>query len=183
MESRTVLILLLCFVSAAVLVTGCTSETPGTVTTSPATTVPPQVSTQAPTTIMTTGTQSTIRVTETLTLPETSIPTTITGTPAVSPTDMRNEKVVIKAKNFAFDKPRITVSAGAQVTVEFENEDSAPHNVVFYTTPSLTTTIYKGKIIDGPGTITYVFPAPATPGTYFFRCDLHPAMKGEFVVT
>ena len=115
MEPRTVLILLLCFVSAAVLVTGCTSETPGTVTTSPATTVPPQVSTQAPTTIMTTGTQSTIRVTETLTLPETSIPTTITGTPAVSPTDVKNEKVVIKAKNFAFDKPRITVSAGAQV--------------------------------------------------------------------
>ena len=72
---------------------------------------------------------------------------------------------------------------GSQVTVEFENEDGAPHNVAFYTTPSLTTTIYKGAIIDGPGKITYVFAAPAIPGTYFFRCDLHPSMQGQFIVT
>ncbi len=64
---------------------------------------------------------------------------------------------MIKAKNFAFDVPRITVPAMAQVTVEFENEDSASHDVAFSTDLSLTATIYQGKIIDGPGKITHVF--------------------------
>lgn len=183
METRTVMILLLCLISAAVVVTGCTSQNQGTVTTAPATTVPLPATTRTVATVMTSETLSTIRVTETLTVPGTSMPTTTAGTPTVSPAEVRSEKVMIKAKNFAFDVPRITVPAGAQVTVEFENEDSAPHNMAFYTDPSLTATIYKGKIIDGPGKITYVFTAPATPGTYFFRCDLHPTMKGEFVVT
>ena len=112
-----------------------------------------------------------------------STPATSAGTPAATLTDDRNENVRIKARNFAFDPSRITVPAGSQVTVEFENEDGAPHNVAFYTTPSLATTIYKGAIIDGPGKITYVFTAPAIPGTYFFRCDLHPSMQGQFIVT
>jgi len=55
--------------------------------------------------------------------------------------------------------------------------------VAFYTSPSLSTTIYKGEIISGPRTIIYSFNAPATPGTYYFRCDLHPNMNGQFIVT
>jgi len=176
------MVLQLCLIGAAVLGTGCTSQSQGTVTTAPATMVSLPVTPQTSVTVLTTGTLSTIRVTETLTVSGTSMLTTTAGTPTVSPTEV-SEKVMIKAKNFAFDMPRIMVPAGELVTVEFENEDSAPHNVAFYTTPSQTTTIYKGKVIDGPGTITYVFTAPATPGTYFFRCDLHPTMKGEFVVT
>lgn len=181
METRTITILLLCLISAAVVVTGCTSQNQGTVTTAPATTVPLLLTTRTIATVMTS--ETTIGVTATLTVPGTSMPVTTAGTPTVSPAEVKSETVMIRAKNFAFDVPRITVPAGAQVTVEFENEDSAPHNVAFYTTPSLSATIYKGKIIDGPGKITYVFTAPATPGTYFFRCDLHPTMKGEFVVT
>ena len=34
-----------------------------------------------------------------------------------------------------------------------------------------------------PVKITYVFTAPAIPGTYYFRCDLHPSMQGQFIVT
>jgi plastocyanin len=176
MKTRTILILLLCLVSAAVLVTGCTSQTSGPVTTVPTTMVPATVIAQTSGTVMTTGIPDTIRTTGTRSMP------TATVTPTVSKTDDRDEKVRIKARNFAFDVSRITVPAGSQVTVEFENEDNAPHNVAFYTTPSLTTTIYKGAIIDGPAKTTYVFTAPSTPGTYFFHCDLHPSMKGEFVV-
>jgi plastocyanin len=113
---------------------------------------------------------------------KTSISTTTTGTQTAISTDDRSEQFGIKARNFAFDGSRITVSVGAQVNVEFENEDTAPHNVAFYTTPSLTSTLYKGKIIDGPDTITYVFTAPSIPGIYYSRCDLHPSMQGEFVV-
>lgn len=57
-----------------------------------------------------------------------------------------------------------------------------PHNIAFYTSPA-TTVIYKGKTTTGVATITYTFDAPTTPGTYFFRCDVHPnTMTGEFIV-
>ncbi len=177
------MILLLCLVSAVVLVSGCTTQTSGPVTTQPAATVIPQSSSTVAVKVRTTLTLSQPPVTESLTAQKTGTPTTVAGDLTVLPALDTSEKVRIKARNFAFDNSRITVPAGAQVIVEFENEDSAPHNVAFYTTPSLTATIYKGKLIDGPGKITYVFSAPSTPGTYFFRCDLHPYMKGEFVVT
>jgi len=177
MNTQTVRILLLCLVSAAALVTGCTNQTSGPVTTVPTTMVPATMITQTSVMVMTSGTPDTIRTTGTF-----GTPTVITETPSVSQTDDRDEKVRIKARNFAFDVSRITVPAGSQITVEFENEDNAPHNVAFYTTPSLATTIYKGAIIDGRARTTYVFTAPSAPGTYFFRCDLHPSMNGEFVV-
>jgi plastocyanin len=176
MKIRNIIILLLCLVSAAVLVTGCTSQTSGTVTTEPTPMVPIPEITRTSGTVMTTGTIDTTTTTGTLSMPKTSMSTTTPGAPTATSTNDRSEQVRIKARNFAFDVSRITVPAGAQVTVEFENEDSAPHNVAFYTTPSLTTTIYKGKIISGPDKITYVFTAPSIPGIYYFRCDLHPSM-------
>jgi plastocyanin len=182
MKIRNIIILLFCLVSAAVLVTGCTSQTSGTVTTEPTTMVPIPEITRTSGTVMTTGTIDTTTTTGTLSMPKTSMSTTTPGAPTATSTNDRSEQVRIKARNFAFDVSRITVPAGAQVTVEFENEDSAPHNVAFYTTPSLTTTIYKGKIISGPDKITYVFTAPSIPGIYYFRCDLHPSMQGQFVV-
>ncbi len=92
--------------------------------------------------------------------------------------------VDIIAKNMAFNKRTITVPAGAQVTVNFDNQDSGiQHNVAFYTDSSASTTIYKGAIITGPKTTTYTFTAPSKPGTYFFRCDIHPTtMTGRFIV-
>lgn len=88
------------------------------------------------------------------------------------------------AKNIAFNKSTITVPAGAQVTVNFNNEDSGiPHSFSVYTNSSATTTIFKGKIITGPSTVTYRFTAPSKPGIYFFRCDVHPTiMNGQFIV-
>ncbi|MEN6341362.1 MAG: cupredoxin domain-containing protein [Methanospirillum sp.] len=78
----------------------------------------------------------------------------------------------------------ITAPAGAQVTVTFNNMDSGvPHNFAVYTDSSATTPIFKGPIVTGPTTTTYTFTAPSTPGTYFFRCDVHPTiMTGTFVV-
>lgn len=170
MRSRTALLLLLCLTCIAVLIAGCNTQ-PGGPATSPPTTVP---ATTPPPTRATPSTET-----------ETGTPETIltTGTPTVSLTEDREARVKITAENFAFDISTITVPAGSQVIVEFENEDRAPHNVAFYTTPSVTTTIYKGEIITGPSKITYTFTAPSTPGTYFFRCDVHPSMQGQFVVT
>lgn len=96
-----------------------------------------------------------------------------------------NVTINLVAKNIAFNATKITVPAGANVTINFDNEDAGvAHNVAFYNDASAKKQIYVGEIFQGPKTIVYRFKAPDQPGTYFFRCDVHPtAMKGEFIVT
>jgi plastocyanin len=87
------------------------------------------------------------------------------------------------AQKMAFDQSVITVPAGVQVTINFENKDSVGHNFAAYIDQAATTPIFVGKIITGPSTIVYTFTAPANPGAYFFRCDPHASfMKGQFIV-
>jgi plastocyanin len=92
--------------------------------------------------------------------------------------------VNLTARNIAFDATTITVPRGAAVTINFDNQDSVPHNFALYTDASASQSIYKGEVISGPRQIVYTFAAPDQSGTYFFRCDVHPAqMTGSFVVT
>lgn len=93
--------------------------------------------------------------------------------------------VNIMAVNRAFNTSTITVPAGAQVTINFDNQDSGvQHDVAFYTDSSASNTIYRILATTGPNKITDTFIAPSTPGTYFFRCDFHPTlMTGQFIVT
>jgi plastocyanin len=88
----------------------------------------------------------------------------------------------ITALNLAFDQEELAVPAGAAVSLRFENQDSAPHNVAIYTDESAGQAIFVGEIFSGPGSRTYQLPAIA-PGTYFFRCDVHPDMRGKLVAT
>ena len=96
----------------------------------------------------------------------------------------KNVTVDIMAKNVAFNISTITVPAGAEVTVNFDNQDaSVAHNVAFYETSAAQKPIYVGEIFKGVKTMVYNFKAPDKPGTYFFRCDVHPTqMKGQFIV-
>jgi len=111
--------------------------------------------------------------------PTTSTPTT--APPATTPG--QSITVDLVAQNFAFDKSTITVPAGADVTINFDNRDAnVPHNFALYTGSSAGQSIFVGQVITG-GKVTYTFKAPASPGNYFFRCDIHPAsMKGTFIV-
>ncbi|MDK2890186.1 MAG: hypothetical protein PWR21_818 [Methanoculleus sp.] len=91
--------------------------------------------------------------------------------------------VNITAQDNAFDLDTITVPAGANVTMAFDNrDDGIPHNVAVYTDASAVEEIFVGEIIAGPAGTTYTFTAPSDPGTYYFRCDVHPFMNGDFVV-
>jgi plastocyanin len=103
---------------------------------------------------------------------------------AVTNATSNNVTIDIVAKSFAFNTSTITVPAGANVTINFNNMDAGiPHNVAVYENRDAKMAIYVGAVINGPKTITYNFVAPTTPGTYFFRCDVHPTtMVGDFIV-
>jgi plastocyanin len=79
----------------------------------------------------------------------------------------------------AFDQETLTVPVGAW-SLELVNEDSMPHNVAIYRDESATETVFVGELVTGT-TIVYEVPA-LEPGTYFFRCDMHPDMKGTLIV-
>ncbi|MGD1118510.1 MAG: cupredoxin domain-containing protein [Dehalococcoidales bacterium] len=119
-------------------------------------------------------------------LTTTTPPVTTTTPPVTTTTPPVGQPVTINlvAQNMAFDQSTITVSAGAQVTINFNNKDSGiPHNFSLYTDSSASKSLFIGQTITGPKTITYTFTAPATPGNYFFRCDVHPTiMTGTFAV-
>ncbi len=91
----------------------------------------------------------------------------------------------LMAKNLTFNMSTITVPAGANVVVNFDNQDNGvTHSFSVYTDSSASKAIFKGDAITGPKMTTYTFTAPTTPGTYFFRCDVHPTqMNGQFIVS
>jgi plastocyanin len=94
----------------------------------------------------------------------------------------QSSRISLAAKNIAFNKSTITVPAGANVTINFDNQDDGvPHNFAVYETEAAQKPIFQGKIITGPAKIAYTFKAPDKPGTYFFRCDVHPSMNGRFI--
>jgi plastocyanin len=93
-------------------------------------------------------------------------------------------QVTLVAQNLQFDPTTITASAGVEVTVTLDNRDAGVlHNVAFYTNRSAASAIYVGELTTGPSVDDFVFNSPGTPGSYFFRCDVHPdVMTGTFNV-
>ncbi len=89
----------------------------------------------------------------------------------------------LEARNVSYNKATVTVPAGTLVTITFVNNDIVTHNFAVYETAAAASVIFRGAIIR-PGTIDYRFNAPSEPGTYYFRCDVHPTfMTGDFIVT
>jgi len=93
-----------------------------------------------------------------------------TGTPT-------GDTITVTAKDLAFGQSQITVPADQAFTLVFDNQEGAPHNVAIYTDESASTKISVGEIFSGPAQKSQAVPALAA-GSYFFRCDVHPDMKG-----
>jgi len=76
-----------------------------------------------------------------------------------------------------FDPGEVTVQAGANVRLTFENRAAVPHNLTFQgpITAATSTVVAPGA------TETVEFKAPG-PGEYPFVCTLHPGMGGTLVV-
>ncbi len=112
-------------------------------------------------------------------------PATTTALAATTAASGQTVQVTLNAQNVAFDKSTISVPHGATVVLTFNNKDSGVvHNFALYTDSSARTKIFAGDFVTGVKTVTYTFTAPSTPGTYYYRCDVHPTvMYGSFVVT
>ncbi len=103
---------------------------------------------------------------------------------ATPPTPSAPGETVIQivAQNILFDQRALTAAPGP-VTVQLDHRDAGVlHNFALYTDNTASQAIFNGEIVPGPVLETYSFEAPA-PGTYFFRCDVHPdTMTGSFIV-
>jgi plastocyanin len=90
-------------------------------------------------------------------------------------------EIDVAAADLAFDTENLEL-APAGTVINFENDDSQPHNIAIYpSADELNTALFKGDIINGGASKAYEVGAIEV-GTYFFQCDVHPTMKGDAVV-
>lgn len=103
------------------------------------------------------------------------------GAPIASgpPASHDPDAVVIEARDMAFVQAEVEVQAGKPFTLVFDNSgDKYPHNVAIDDASGAN--VYRGEVIDGGKTVEYQVPALAA-GSYAFKCDVHPNMKGTVV--
>ncbi|MDQ3990741.1 MAG: cupredoxin domain-containing protein, partial [Actinomycetota bacterium] len=88
------------------------------------------------------------------------------------------------AENNRFSMSAIAVPGDALIHIRLTSMDPEPHNLSVYETEAAEEDIFVGELVTGPDqTVVYELTSPATAGTYFFRCDVHPAeMRGDFIV-
>jgi plastocyanin len=86
----------------------------------------------------------------------------------------------IVAKDLKFEQSSYGVPAGKAFTLTFDNRDGAPHNITIAKDEGFGQTVFQGEIFGGPSSKAYSVPTLAA-GTYYFRCDVHPDMKGTLV--
>lgn len=76
-----------------------------------------------------------------------------------------------------FEPGEVSVPAGADVRLTFENRSTVPHNLTFQGPPNVAT----ATIVAAGALETLEFEAPDT-GEYAFVCTLHPGMAGTLLV-
>ena len=81
-----------------------------------------------------------------------------------------NNEVWIKGT--AFDPSTITIAAGTTIT--WTNKDAVTHNVT-----SNTAGLFTSSSLGTNGTFTNTF---TTPGTFQYKCTIHPTMTGSVIV-
>jgi plastocyanin len=87
----------------------------------------------------------------------------------------------ISSRDLKFSTDKLVAPAGTPFQIAYDNQEGAPHNVAIYTDASASTKIFAGEPFGGPRQVVYDVPAIAA-GSYFFRCDIHPNMKGALEV-
>ncbi len=93
-------------------------------------------------------------------------------------------QIAIEMKDNLFEPREVTVRAGSQIVFQLRNVGAAPHNMHIAESGS-----FEGGAISQPDLILpnksgeLTWEAPNEPGTYEFRCDIHPVdMTGVIIV-
>ena len=90
--------------------------------------------------------------------------------------------IALSVKNIHYSASCIAAPGNTAFTIDFNNQDSLPHNVEIFSDAAMTQSVFKGDIVNGPKQATYNVSALA-PGTYHFHCDIHPTqMQGTLIV-
>lgn len=76
-----------------------------------------------------------------------------------------------------FDPDEVSVPAGVEVSITFQNRAAVPHNLTFSAPISVATS----PVVAPGASETITFKAPA-PGDYGFACTIHPSMQGTLTV-
>lgn len=92
------------------------------------------------------------------------------------------ERVVITAKDNAFQPAQVTIPQGQTVTLVLKNEDAAIHNLRLETKEAAGKDFASDQMVN-PGASSEFQVKLDRPGTYRFVCDYHlPGMTGELTV-
>jgi plastocyanin len=100
-----------------------------------------------------------------------------TGSPVAAPA---GDAVLISSKDLKFSTSTLSAPANKPFQIVYDNQEGAPHNVAIYDS-SFSTKVFGEDPFGGPKQVVYNVKALA-PGTYGFRCDVHPDMKGTLEV-
>jgi plastocyanin len=101
--------------------------------------------------------------------------------PATPAPSLAPDAIQISSKNLEFSTDHLVAPADKPFQIAYDNQEGAPHNVAIYKTEAATEKIFAEAPFGGPKAIVYNVPAQPA-GTYFFRCDVHPEMKGTLEV-
>ena len=118
-------------------------------------------------------------------------PPSPSGGPTPGPSGSGAPTVTIEVKTtdadpLAFEPNMLEAPAGTVVQVNYLNDSRLPHNINFFAGADQTTaSLGATAVVTGPAaTESVIFTTPATPGDYFFWCDVHQsAMTGTLHVT
>jgi plastocyanin len=108
----------------------------------------------------------------------TQAPASPAASPSGGPSASAGTGLAVVAKDIAFQPTALTAKADAAFTIDFDNQDSAQHNIAIKDAAGAVA--FKGEIV-GMTKVTYDVPALAA-GSYTFWCEVHPNMTGTLIV-
>lgn len=112
---------------------------------------------------------------------QTAAPPPGAGTPLAGGAAQERSSATVVAKDITFDQSQLNLRAGED-TITFRNEDARiTHDFAVYADADYTQLTGATAIMTGPATER--LPLTLRPGTYYYRCDVHPQqMHGTITV-
>ncbi len=95
---------------------------------------------------------------------------------------LSGDRLAISADDMRFDKDCMAAPANRPFSIVLSNEENLPHDVDILEGDDSSDRVFDGEIFSGKRAVAYQVP-PLSPGTYSFRCSVHPAqMRGTLRV-